>query len=293
MIAAELDAWLADLGERHKLTTVRFYRQRSRWIRAAFGSCEWADLTSQRVLQALDQANRWSTGRRKAPDTQRANMIAWEQFQRWAVDTGRLRAPLVMHIKKPAGRRRELLPTSEDIRRILTHASPAFAAIYQALLFTGARPGELCAAQVRDLDRTRRIIIRRDHKTANKIGRPRWIPVSQACLQVIDEHLAGRQTGPIFLTPRGRPWTVARLSQTFRALRRRCLIDRRVVLYSTRHLLATQLCQAKGIAAAAGVLGHKGLQTIARYVHHDPTELVGYVDALDPHALAPTLDHTN
>jgi integrase len=282
MIADALEDWLRDVAERSQPGTLRFYRQRSRWIAAALGELTWEQLRPALVLRELDRANRWPDGRRKAPDTQRGNIIAWQQFQKWAVDTGRLAEPLLAQgLRKPQGRLREVLPTEADLRRLLARASPQFAAIYQALLLTGARPGELCGAQISDLNRSRRVIVCRRHKTAGKTRRPRWIPVSQACLAVIDAHLAGRRTGPLFVTPRGRRWTVARLSQTFRGLRKACQIDRRVVLYSTRHHLATRLCRAQGIAAAAGVLGHSGLQTIKRYVHHDPQELVSYVDALD------------
>jgi integrase len=282
MIARDLDDWLRDVADWGQPATLRFYRQRSRWIAAALGKLTWEQLSPALVLRELDRANRWPDGRRKAPDTQRANVIAWQQFQKWAVDTGRLAAPLVAQgLRKPQGRQREVIPTEADIRRLLARASPEFASIYQALLMTGARPGELCGAQISDLDRTRRVIVCRRHKTAGKTRRPRLIPVSQACLDVIDAHVAGRRAGPLFVTPRGRRWTVSRLSQTFRELRRKCLVDRRVVLYSTRHHLATRLCRAKGIAAAAAVLGHAGLQTIKRYVHQDTQDLVNYVDALD------------
>jgi len=282
MLAHDLDAWLADVAQRQKPATVDFYRRRALWIRHTFGKRDWSDLTAPLVLQAIDQANRWPNNLQKAPDTCRGNIIAWDQFQKWALDTGRLSEPVTTKkIKKPAGRLREVLPSPEDIRRILAAASPAFAAIYQALLFTGARPGELCRATIADFDRKRRVISLKEHKTAGKTHRPRLIPISEPCLEILTAAIAGNKTGPIFRRKDGEGWTVPHLSASFRRLRKSCLVDRRVVLYSTRHNLATELCRAKGIHAAAAVLGHKGLQTIQRYVHPGAKDLVDYIDALN------------
>lgn len=281
MLKDDLDAWLADCAQAKKPATVDFYRSRSLWIRSAFGAKAWADLTAPQVLAALDQANRWPNNLRKAPDTCRGNIIAWDQFQKWALETGRIEEPVTTKpIKKPAGRLREILPSPADIQRILAHASAEFAALYQALLFTGARPGELCRATIADYDPKRRVISLKDHKTVGKTHRPRIIPLSEPCTDIVRTAIGRRRTGPIFLRADGQPWEVFVLSATFRRLRKKCLVDRRVVLYSTRHNLATQLCRAKGIHAAAAVLGHAGLQTIKRYVHHDSQELVEYVDAL-------------
>lgn len=288
MLRDDFAAFCADVASNRKPATVDFYRRRGAWVVATFGDRDWPDLTAPLILQALDQANRWPNKLHKAPDTCRGNIIAWDQFQKWALETGRIAEPVTTKpIKKPTGRMREVLPTADDIRRILAAASPAFSTIYQALLFSGARPDELCRATVADYNATKRVISLKDHKTAGKTKRPRQIPISKPCAAIVAEAIAGRKTGPIFLTTNGQPWCTARLSATFRALRKKLLIDRRVVLYCTRHHLATELCRAKGIAVAAAVLGHAGLQTIKRYVHQSAEELVDAVDSLDQAAENP------
>jgi integrase len=291
MLRDDITAWLHDVAQQHKPSTARFYGSRSAWIRTAFGDRDWPDLTPIMVLRALDQANRWSDQRHKAPDTQRANAIAWEQLQRWAIETGRCEKPVLTEaLKKPAGRQRERLPTSDEVQRILAKASPAFVSIYRALLLTGARPGELCAAQVADYHPADGVILLQDHKTAKKTKRPRAIPIGDTLRPLLRTAIGDRTEGPIFRTAHGMSWTTERLSNNFRRIRDQLQLDRDLVLYSARHKFATELCHSQGIEAAAAVLGHQVLQTTRRYVHHDTSQLVKYANAVDATDLGVTLD---
>lgn len=288
MLCDDLRDWLADVQQRHKPTTCRFYTSRSRWIVQALGARDWPDLTPPDILRALDQANRFLDGRRKAPDTIRANTIAWEQFQAWAISTGRCAGKIVEQMPpKPSGRQRERLPAREEIEQLLHQAPRPFALIYQALLLTGARPGELCAAQIADYDQAAQVISLADHKTVAKTRRARQIPVSQRCAELLTESIGDRVQGPIFVNGRGLGWTTSQLSQAFRRRRDARQLERSLVLYSARHKFATELCHKQGIEAAAAVLGHAGLQTIRRYVHHDTQQLVKYADAVNPDDLIP------
>lgn len=288
MLNFDLDAFLADVAQRSKPATAGYYRSRSKWIRDALGELSWPELTTQRVLCALDLANRRADQQRKAPDTIRGNITAWEQFQTWAVETGRIERPLFdKPLPKPAGRQRSRLPSADEIQRLLAAGDEDFRSIYRALLLTGARPGELCRAQVSDFRPADGVIELADHKTATKTKRPRLIPIGKACRRVVEAAMAGRSDGPIFLRGCGLPWQPAALSQVFRRLRVKLGITQDLVLYSTRHKFATELCHAQGIEAAAAVLGHAGLQTIRRYVHHDNEQLVKYADGVDAAQLLP------
>lgn len=281
MISTDYAAFLADVQATRKPATVKFYRSRGRWIVSAFASRESTSLQEAEVKRACDAANRWPDGRPKAPDTIRANMIAWHQFEAWLIDTGRLTSPIVSQaFKKPAGRQREMLPDVDQIKKILLRSNREFSRIYRALLMTGARPDELCRAQIVDYDRDERVIRLQDHKTVGKSKRPRRIPIGKHCLHLINEAIGKRTEGPIFVTEQGRPWKRSHLSAMFRRLRDRAGVPREIVLYATRHAAATQLCQAVGISAAGEVLGHADLRTTQRYVHHDDAHLVQAVDVL-------------
>jgi|GEM_PF-1328299 len=288
MLIEDLTAFLADVAQERKPTTARFYQSRSRWVEAKLGQQDWPGLKPPDVLRALDQANRWPDGRTKAPDTIRGNIIAWEQFQKWALATGRCAAAVLPEpLKKPSGRHRDRLPSIEEITRILDQAPAEFNAIYRALLLTGARPGELCRATIADYRPNDNVIELAEHKTRGKTGRSRIIPISEHCRAIITQSVGDRTEGTVFVTSAGKPWTSGKLSQAFRRRRDALGLDRRLVLYSARHKFATELCHAQGIEAAAAVLGHSGLQTIRRYVHHDTQQLRNYANGVDPKTLLP------
>jgi integrase len=253
--------------------TMRQYQTRLRSLDAGFGGRDVADLRPLELKAWLAQAGRWPDGREKSPDTRRANAIALQLLQRFAVDNRELDAPIVDKLDKPAGRIRDRLPTPQETERILAAASPAFRLFYRALRLSGARPNELARATVADIDRTRRQIVLKEHKTARKTGAPRRIPLGTALTAVIAQACAGRRSGHLFLSPRGRPWTIGNLDRTFAALRRRCGLPRELVLYCTRHEHGTQLATKRGIQAAAEALGHKSLATTRRYVHTDDLTL--------------------
>jgi integrase len=283
-LSADLDLWLTDLADqRRKPATIETYTKRSQWIRQHFGVREWSQITEPELRRAIDAASRRESGAKLAPDTIRLVIIAWDQFQRWAIDTGRLEAPINRRpLRKPQGTLRQRLPPKEELQRIIRAANPAFRMIYRTLLLTGARPDELCRATIADYDPLRQMIRLADHKTVGKTKRPRLIPVSAHCRVVIRQAIGDRRTGPIFLSRRGKPWSRARLSEHFRRLRDRLGLDRQIVLYATRHTAATEILRKRGAGAAAAVLGHSGLQTIQRYLHPDERDLVNWVESGEP-----------
>src|SRR6516164_7441714 len=79
----------------------------------------------------------------------------------------------------------------------------------------GARPGELCRATIGDIDRTANAIILREHKTARKTGKPSRIPIGRKLGELLAQAIGERQSGPIFLSPAGKAWTVPNLSRTY------------------------------------------------------------------------------
>ena len=67
----------------------------------AFGDQEFDDLRPLDLQEFLDDINLGM-----APDTQRANIIALERLQTWAVEFQLLDVPVPTGIEKPSGRRR-------------------------------------------------------------------------------------------------------------------------------------------------------------------------------------------
>lgn len=271
MTVAELrEAWLAELARTRKPATITHYAKRTAALVRTFGSRDLATVSLAELQQLVD---RQAEG--KAPDTVRASSIVLQQLTKWLVRRGHLAAPWVVEYPKPKGREREVLPTDAETKQLLAKATPAFAAIYRALRITGARPNELCRAQISDLKQSEQLIVLADHKTAKKTGKPRKISTAHAALQtILRQSIGDRTEGAIFLSERKKPWTVGNLSRVFRTLRNACGISSEVVLYCTRHEHATQLYEKTGdLKAVADALGHSNLQTSSRYTHTNSTTL--------------------
>lgn len=274
MVVSEILAiFLEHVGRDRKPATVRQYRTRLKSFADKFGSRDFSSIDSLEIEAWLGEAGKFPDGRLKSPDTRRANAIAFEQLQAFAVDHHALAEKLLEKIRKPTGRLRERIPTDSETQAILDAASPQFRLIYQALRQTGARPNELAGAQFADIDRQAGMLVIRHHKTEEKTGRPRKIAIGKKFAELIAQARGGRTEGPIFLSPRLKPWTTGTLSATFRRLRDRLRLPKDLCLYLTRHEHASRLCRQRGIQAAAEALGHKSIVTTKRYVKTDDKEL--------------------
>ena len=135
-------------------------------------------------------------------------------------------------------------PTPDEIGTLLKGASPEFRVIYTGLLQCGARPGELCRTQISDVDWAKGRITLVEHKTARKTGKPRVIPIGKNFGQTLQRAIDHRQTGPVFLSPKGEPWSVGNLSTTHRRLRDAAGLHRDLVLYLARHRFGTEALRA-------------------------------------------------
>ena len=141
----------------------------------------------------------------------------------------------------------------------------AAAGIKLALL-TGARMGELCAAQWRDVDWQRRFI----RLPTSKTGDPRTIYLNQAAIAVLR---AIPHAGP-FVIAGGRKGPYQNLSQSSVKVRRRAGLED-VRLHDLRHSFASAALKAGiPLAVVGALLGHKRMATTARYAHLAPADTV-------------------
>jgi integrase len=189
--------------------------------------------------------------------------------------------PIFGKLEKPRVGQRDRLPTPDETAAILSRSSREFRLIFSALRQCGARPGELCRATIADIDRTANAIVLREHKTARKTGKPRRIPIGKKLRALLAQAIGDRQTGPIFLSPARKAWTVPNLSRTYSRLRDNAGLPRDLVLYLARHECGTKICREKGIEYARRLLGHANISTTQRYMHLDDRELADAQDLVE------------
>lgn len=262
--------------------TARFYKLGLRVLVERLGDREFDQLRQHEIESALIIAGTRADGTPFAPDTVRRNAIAFQVFQEWARKNKYLAAPIVEKLEKPPGRKRERIPTDDEIRRITAAAPADWSLIYRALRMCGARPNELCRATLADWDREAGMITLAHHKTVKKSGRPRVIPVGKKLARLLAESTAGRSEGPLFQRADGRAWDPQVVSGVFRRLRDRIGLSKELCLYLTRHEHGTKLlAKVKDLKAVAEALGHADIKTTQRYVHKTTAELRANQDAVE------------
>jgi integrase len=277
MLVCELTEKFLEYCSRHRSpATLAFYRTRLMKFCREFNSRELRTLTPLEIDEHLAGA-----GAGMSNSTKHHNAVALERLQKFALDHKLIDRPVFGKLDKPRANQRDRLPTPEETTTILSKASPEFRLIYSALRQCGARPGELCRATIADIDRGTNAIVLREHKTARKTGKPRRIPIGSKLGELIRQAVGERTAGPIFLSPKGKPWSVPNLSRSYSRLRDLAGLPRDLVLYLARHECGTKICREKGIEYARRLLGHTNISTTQRYMHLDERELAEAQDLID------------
>lgn len=271
--------FLADRRRRgRRAATLRHYESRLRGLVREFGRREIASISREEWLDWLAEQRLFPDGVEKSPDTIRADMTVLKMLLEFARSEALLAAAPLRpgDLRRPRGRRRERIPTREEVDRILAAAPPEFARLYQTLRLTGARPSELVHADIEQIEETPhgRFLVVQRHKTSAAGGAARRIPLGSALDPYLRAAIGMRRCGPIFLDARGRRWTVARASAMFRRCRAAAGLDESIVLYSARHEFGSAVAKRLGIHQARELLGHASITTTQRYAHiSDPDRL--------------------
>lgn len=253
-------------------STIRHYRDRLRTFLDAFGDRKAKSIAREEILSHFH-----TSGAGLSDSTRRSNIVAVERVQKYALQFGHLKKPWIRpgDVQKPRQGQRSKFLTADQTERIVEALRPDARAIYRALRLTAARPGELCGAEIGDLEGSagEAVLVIRKHKTARKTGRPRRIVLSAEAEQIVRAAIGDRLEGPVFTNRRGKAWTRERLSREFRGVRNALGITTEIVLYCTRHEAATQIVRAVGVAQAQGILGHTDIKTTQRYTHLNDDDL--------------------
>lgn len=230
------------------------------------------------------------TGRTLAASTVARKLAALSSWYAYLADAGVVAANPVLRVRRPrvdrdhtatvglsAAEATALLRAAGDDPVLGPVCAPALAGF---LLAIGARVSEVCALRIEDLGHDS------GHRTVRlrmKGGKVRTRAVPPALAAVLDPLVAGRDTGPVFVTAAGRAvdrYTVARFVR--RVARAAGLpAAERISPHSFRHAWAT-LARERGASLEQRqyALGHADPRTTQRYdrarssLAHDPSYLV-------------------
>jgi integrase len=139
------------------------------------------------------------------------------------------------------------LPTAGEVRSILAHATPALADLLRVQYATGARSGELRAADAGDYQPATRQIVLRHHKRERTMRdpRPRVIVLNADADAIVKRRCEGRPLdAPLFTTPTGRRWSDKMLSYHFTQARADAGARPIITPYALRHVWISEALMA-------------------------------------------------
>ena len=295
------DRYLADLASRASDRHAINVEIHLRHVLAALPAATVQELKAVHVVEFRNQMLR--DGAR--PRTANAHLQSFKAMLNWAVKVGLLTSHPLRGIERlPDGRKhqayRRRALTEDEITRFLAAVEEEDArlaergmripqaAMWQALLETGIRYGEMRQLRWVDLDEKRLVLAVRAETAKAGVGRQIPLRGELAArlerLRTIHALALGRPATPgdtLFLTPRGKPWPVPsnNINRCLRRLLEAAGIPRvddlgeQIDLHALRHSFVSRLARAGvSITHAAALAGHSDVRLTQRVYTHVQTE---------------------
>ena len=164
-------------------------------------------------------------------------------------------------------------------------------AILEVLYGGGLRISELCGLDLRDLDRSGRVV-----RVMGKGSKERICPLNPKAIAAIDAYLQrrgellatprpGQAPDALFLNFRGGRLTTRSIARHLDAHVEKCALARKVSPHALRHSFATHLLAGGAdIRSIQELLGHASLSTTQRYTHVSFEQLQAVYDKTHPRA---------
>ena len=180
----------------------------------------------------------------------------------------------------------EILSPTEVGRLLDAAPGLKYKAAFSIAYGAGLRASEVVSIKVGDIDSARKVI----RVEQGKGGRDRYAMLSDPLLDLLRAWWReARPQGWLFPGQNPvNPLTTRQLSRAFHGAKEAANIDKRVSLHTLRHCFATHLLEQKvDIRVIQVLLGHKKLDTTARYTQVASTTLRAVKSPLEHLAVAP------
>lgn len=171
--------------------------------------------------------------------------------------------------------RREHVLSVEQQDYIEETAGPGLREFLIALRDTGARPGTIASVTAKEIVFEEGLWRVPEHKTKHKTGQAIVVAMTPRLARISRVLCTQHPAGPIFRTVNGKPWTHARVTQTFKRIKDRTGYGAECYAYAYRHRFITEALR-RGVdpVTVATLVGHKGMDMIKRfYAHYDAQQL--------------------
>jgi integrase len=247
LTTARLRKWHEDLAEKPgRLRTRLGAKQRYRELADDPDAIRARRATANRNLTVLKAAlnHAWQGGRITGSDE------AWRRVKPFrGADAARVR---YLEISECT---RLLNACPEDFRRIVRGA-----------LVSGARYGELCRADVRDLHGDSASLLVRESKG----GKPRWIPLDDEGAEFLASIAAGRKPNePLFTRADGGRWGKSHQRRPLLDACKAAKIEPAIGFHILRHTWASlRIMAGLPLMVAAQVLGHSDTRMVEKHYGH-------------------------
>lgn len=236
----------------------------------------------------------WLKGKEWAPGTVRTAVSKVHAALNWSVRQGIVEKN---PISSTAGYKREgyyerrkgTVPV-DVAERLEAQARPAFAKFLRGLRETGARPAELRRALIEKFDAKAQTLTVPNKTKKQTRKSERTLILSSGTVDFLKEIIGSRTSGPIFLTTRGKPWTLTNLKCYWARTKKGCKwreaveVPEGVSLYTYRHTFLSKAINDANVnpALVALLAGHSDLRMlIDHYLQEDPEALRRAVEAIN------------
>lgn len=232
---------------------------------SAVGDMPCPKLTSDHLIRWMDSHPNWSSS------TKRSHINSIMAAFNHCVRRRKIAENPLFGLVKPRWERRSKVISGEDQAVLLAAAKGPFRLILFALVETGARPSELCRANVSDYkDGT---IVLLEHKEDDRVDE-RIIYLTDAVKADAERLIGDRTKGPIWRNTYGNRWTPDSIYCRFKRLRKDLGLSEGVFPYSTRHRFASDAINDANAnpAVLAKLLGHADTSILMKHYYRENSE---------------------
>lgn len=258
-IATAVEDYLTHLGLHKSEKAMLDAKARAdRCILPKFGTLRVDQITTEQIrdwLNGLIPAGADEDKKRKAKATANRNLTTLKAILNFAVEHDHAGSPTtwsrVKSFKNVEGPRKEYL-TRDQLAALIDHTNGAFKTLVIAAALTGARYGELCALQVRDVDVANGDLHIREGKTG-----PRHVPLTDEMALFFGRVSAGKKPSDYLLTrENGQDWRHSDQDGPMKIAAKAAGLHEDVVFYTLRHsFIALAISSGLDLYSVAKIAG--------------------------------------